>query len=102
MKFTKKIGGREFELEVYTIPGMASETLFADYVLRMRQPNQSVEFWGVLPETLMTRTWEQWAALVLRQIVATQKCELPRLQGYEVYLLNLWARELSTEVTLTS
>lgn len=86
MRFNHKIGAREFELDVFASA--------RDYQFRMRHGNEAIEFWGVLPETEIHVTQNKWGAAAVRQVVKSQNCELPRLQMYEVYLLNLWAREL--------
>mgnify|MGYP007071647128 CR=1 FL=1 len=93
----KKIGGRDFELYIGATHGKI------EYHLEITSKSDSVGLRGEFPHTDSEIVYKKWAAQALRQIVASQKCELPRLQGYEIYLLNLWARELSsTTVTVVS
>lgn len=90
MNFTKKIGGREFEMDVFKSA--------RDYQFKMRLPDSAVELWDILPESELHVTDNQWGAAALRHIRDGQKQSyLPRLQMYELYLLSLWIRELEAE-----
>ena len=93
--FSKTIGNRDFDLYI------GAGTHKVEYSLEIRLANEIVTLWGEFEETDLHVTFEKWAARAIELVVESQNRELPRLQMYEVYLLNLWKRELdSTNVPL--